>query len=166
MDDLQHNRKHPRPSIEWMWRNTRYDPFTGRAWVWAPGKARWCASSCTSRGYRSLHRKGVVNVLVQHVAAVWMTGRWPELVMDHINGDRSDNRWENLRQVTVGDNVRLGRVRRGFHIYRKASGWFVQVADHGKARWAVCSTFCQAVKLRAEWLAERDQLIAHLLPTQ
>jgi hypothetical protein len=28
---------------------------------------------------------------------LWMTGQWPNSEVIHINGDRGDNRWANLR---------------------------------------------------------------------
>lgn len=39
---------------------------------------------------------------------VWFvnTGKWPELDIDHINGNRSDNRFENLREVTRSQNLK------------------------------------------------------------
>ena len=30
---------------------------------------------------------------------------WPQLTVDHINGNRHDNRTENLREVTQSDNI-------------------------------------------------------------
>ena len=41
-----------------------------------------------------------------HVAWAYMTGGWPVLDIDHINGDRSDNRWVNLREVSRAVNLR------------------------------------------------------------
>jgi hypothetical protein len=33
-----------------------------------------------------------------------VTGRWPSGDIDHINGERGDNRWRNLRDVTRSIN--------------------------------------------------------------
>ena len=38
------------------------------------------------------------------VAFVIMTGEYPQGEVDHINGDRADNRWMNLRGVSRGEN--------------------------------------------------------------
>jgi hypothetical protein len=37
---------------------------------------------------------------------VWMykTGKMPSKMIDHINGNRADNRFENLREATNGQN--------------------------------------------------------------
>lgn len=42
-------------------------------------------------------------IMAHHAAFALVTGRWPEEI-DHINGKRSDNRWENLREVSRIEN--------------------------------------------------------------
>lgn len=39
----------------------------------------------------------------------WVTGEWPDCEIDHRNGKRSDNRWENLRVVTRAENMQNQR---------------------------------------------------------
>lgn len=38
------------------------------------------------------------------LAYFYMTGKWPQNQIDHINGTRSDNKWLNLRAATSSQN--------------------------------------------------------------
>lgn len=43
------------------------------------------------------------------LALLYMTGELPTLDIDHINGDRADNRWCNLREATNSENMQNQR---------------------------------------------------------
>lgn len=47
------------------------------------------------------------------LAWLYMTGRWPTNVIDHIDGDPSNDAWHNLRDVGIGTNLR-NKVTRGY----------------------------------------------------
>ena len=53
--------------------------------------------------YRSIVVRGV-DYREHRLIWLYMTGEWPELEIDHINGDSIDNRWCNLRQATSQQN--------------------------------------------------------------
>lgn len=66
-------------------------------------------------GYRCLHFKSSIGGLMicEHRAAfVFMGQEIPEMV-DHINGDRADNRWINLRASNNSDNQFNRHVKSG-----------------------------------------------------
>ena len=99
----------------------RYEPVTGklfwrqRARCWfisKRGHAVWNArySEAEALCYKDNHgyQTGAV-LLARHMKAhraIWAItqGKWPEGHVDHMNGDRTDNRIENLRDVSQLEN--------------------------------------------------------------
>ena len=121
-----------------------YDPDTGEFfWKIKPSKniAKGSkAGGVDKLGYVRLQYtyKGVARKMYLHRLA-WRIyyGEWPDLVIDHINRDRSDNRLCNLRVVTVRDNVRNARPKSGkysgVHFDSLRSKWVAKVrVDGGK----------------------------------
>jgi len=64
-----------------------------------------------SAGYRHSQIRGK-NYLAHRVAWALKTGKWPDGEIDHVNGDRADNRWANLREVSHGENSKNTGISR------------------------------------------------------
>ena len=72
---------------------------------------------------------------------VWLlsTGEWPVDQLDHINGDRSDNRMENLREVSNAENCRNQKMRKtnssgatGVYWSKRLDKWFATIQVDGR----------------------------------
>jgi len=72
---------------------------------------------------------------------IWLleTGEWPKDQIDHINGDRSDNRISNLRQVSNAENARNMKRRKnkpdgvtGVYWDKLTQKWRAQICDSGR----------------------------------
>lgn len=97
------------PSQEELRRLFDYEPDTGiLRWKYVRPRAYriklgGTAGTVTDRGYLHI---GIArrNYLAHRVIWKWMTGNDPVDQIDHIDGDRLNNRWSNLRQATNGQN--------------------------------------------------------------
>lgn len=104
----------------------RYDPETGLLyWLKRPSSmfgggvqnpkssaaawnAKWAGSeafTAVSNGYK-YGRIFMANYSAHRVIWTLVHGEWPDADIDHISGDRSDNRLVNLRSVSHRDNCR------------------------------------------------------------
>ena len=85
-----------------------YDPETGRfTWLVAPKfgsvKAGDPAGGTNSQGYLAIRLSGRLYV-AHRLAYLYMTGAFPKDFVDHIDRDRTNNRWVNLRPATRSQN--------------------------------------------------------------
>lgn len=90
-----------------------YDPVTG-IFTWRitrggqPEGSR--AGAVTSSGYLQISIDYKL-YKAHRLAVLYMTGAWPKEMVDHEKGDRSDNRWERIREATRSQNGANSRAR-------------------------------------------------------
>jgi len=93
------------------------------------------AFTSTANGYC---RGSVNNVSYLAHRIIWkmVTGEEPNTEVDHINGLRSDNRWVNLREVSIPENCRNKRLRQtneascnGVTRFKRDGRWRARIKD-------------------------------------
>lgn len=147
------NRQLPSPDV--LRQLLRYDQETGKLF-WMPRGPEWfpAGTNPSSWNKRMANKEaawdsgqGYYRITVLHVGVgahrvAWALthGEWPSGPLDHINGDRRDNRLSNLRLSTVAENNRNCRKRRdnssgmaGVYYCRTFNRWKAQVRLNGKS---------------------------------
>jgi hypothetical protein len=127
------------PSIDELREYLEYDPETGfLKWKKAPSnfaKVGAIISAVNSRGYVTV---GFKNATLQahRVAFALHNGRWPMPFCDHVNGNKTDNRADNLRECTRALNQHNRRVTRKSKtgvkgVFPNNRGYLAQVKANG-----------------------------------
>jgi hypothetical protein len=106
--------------------------------MWNTRYADKIAGSINDKGYLVVRIAGHACKL--HRAAWMMThGVWPEHDIDHINGDKSDNRIKNLRAVSRAENMKNKPIYRqnssgitGVGWHRVTGKWAAKIRVNGK----------------------------------
>lgn len=150
-----------------------YDPETG-ALFWKRREARHFspkARACDIAGWntrhagreaaRILNSKGYVEVCIHNrrvcahqVCFALYHGRWPSQSIDHIDGNRTNNRISNLREVSLQENARNMRGRadgRHFGVYARPDrgDWVARIRCGGRtAHLGVFATESAAIDAR------------------
>lgn len=111
-----------------------YTPENGLFWWRKAAKGRRLSGevgTITNFGYRVITIK-YKRYVASRLAWLYMTGVWPAEECDHINRDRADDRWENLREATRSENARNTQTRSD-----NASGQRGVCWDGQKLKWKV-----------------------------
>jgi HNH endonuclease/AP2 domain len=137
-----------------------YDPLTGKlTWRVRPREhfssdkewRRWNTryAGHVSGGFSS---SGYLNVVImvggrcccfgsQHIAWTLVTGVWPLVQVDHKNGNRSDNRFKNLREATHAEQTQNVCLRRdstsgfmGVSWHKLSRKWEAHIRVNGRQR--------------------------------
>lgn len=106
------------------------------------------------------------NYYAHRVAWALKTGEWPTHEVDHRDGQRSNNRFDNLRAVTHAVNMKNKRLYKSGNgvvhgiVPRKAGTWQAHIAISGKRRHL--GTFkCFGRAVAARKAAEKEQNYFH-----
>jgi hypothetical protein len=149
-----------------------YDPITGvfryrkssrRGWS---GKVAGSIKPGTSGGYRLIVVDGE-RFRASRLAWLYMTGTWPDEDVDHIDRNRSNDVWSNLRLATRSQNMANGHIRstntsgyRGVTWDERTGKWRAQVVHnyrnfycglHDTPEQAAQARDAKAVKLHGEY---------------
>lgn len=121
-----------------------YDPDTGK--LFRKSGQKWRGNVrreivCNSRGYITV-RLGIKAYAVHRIIWKIVTGLDPDNDIDHRDGDRSNNRWGNLRAATFSENSQnmakhidnqSGYVGVSWH--KGSQKWFAQIYAKGAKRY-------------------------------
>ena len=147
--------------IETLKKLMRYDPATGKLFWLERDKSiipmkcvrkNWNARFKDKEAFTNIDSKGYLrgsllnkNQRAHRICWALHYGEWPQGSIDHINGDKTDNRITNLRDVSHQENMTNLKMRSdntsGFRgvSYTKEGNWRAYITNKGKTQ--VLGTF-------------------------
>ena len=124
--------------MQWKPRDLNLFPTSSAARRW---HTRWCGKPAMNTWDKAGYKVGSiagVSMKAHRVAWAIHFGQWPKDDIDHMNGDKSDNRIRNLRPATRAENSRYstssyGSSRfKGVSRHRKTGKWRATITVNRK----------------------------------
>jgi hypothetical protein len=157
------NRRRDDIALERLQELLAYEPETG-FFRWRVNKHRALAGAVAGTVLSQERPYLVIGIddsryLAHRLAWFYMTGKWPEDGVDHINGKQFDNRWVNLREATQSQNSGNGRAKStntsGFKgVYLKKDKWVASITVDGDhiwlGRWNTAEDAAQVYRIAAK----------------
>lgn len=128
----------------------QYNPRTGtfrrKLKTGCKGRIGELMGSLKPHGYIAIQIDGY-RTYAHRLAWAWMTGKWPKEI-DHVNGNRSDNRWANLRKATRfqnNGNRRFNHKKKHNHLPKgvvqidnldKTFTYYGRISMDGRQKWS------------------------------
>ena len=142
-----------------------YDPYTG-VFTWAKTRRR-CRlgdrAGCNRRDGYLIIRLDDTLYLGHRLAWLYMTGVWPSKLLDHIDQDKTNCRWANLREANAsqnGQNKKAAPNKTGFSgVYASAGRYKAQLKKNRKVVW--CGSFDTAEAAHKAYLDAKRQHHSH-----
>lgn len=121
-----------------------YDPLTG-VFLWkTPRRHGWVgkrAGCLHHSGYRCIVVDGRF-YWAHRLAWVWMTGQQPPPQVDHVDRDKDNNTWLNLRAATASQNRANAKVNsnnrsglKGVSYFPRHGTWGAYIKKNGHKIW-------------------------------
>ena len=119
-----------------------YNPDTG-VFTWASipsrnsrSKVGGLAGATDTKGYRVIKLSGKL-YKAHRLAFLYMTGEWPNHMVDHCDGDPGNNAWNNLREANSSQNQANKRPCgksgvKGVVWHRRCRKWQAQLTSYGQ----------------------------------
>lgn len=124
-------------------KHLRYNPETGEFtrldFVNKRGQRRkgWAAGSLNQNGYSHINLHGIC-YKAHRLAWLYMTGKWPSDCIDHIDLNRANNTWNNLREanrIQNGQNAKRHSNNKsgykGVSWCKRRKAWHAQIKING-----------------------------------
>jgi hypothetical protein len=120
------------------------------------------AGTLNSKGYKVLQFEGKLQKLHKLIYMYHYGEIASDLVIDHIDGDSTNNRIENLRAVTLNQNL-CNRKKpkhnksgiKGVHYHKKTGKWTIEVAYNKKKYYGGIFDNLQEAEIQVKALREK-----------
>ena len=141
-----------------------YDQHSG-VFTWIAKSSTKTIVGSTAGHTHHLHRRVVITIngfkyLAHRLAWLYMTGEWPKNVIDHIDGDSTNNKWVNLRDVTQGGNT---QNQRSGHINSQTSKKLGVSFDKSRCKYSARICVNGHQRLIGRFLTEDEAYNAYLV---